>query len=219
MLAGLPKDIDENWYLAVLEEYKSLRHEAVTARDAQLSVLRLSVPLLGVLIGLGVTLKTESVLGAFLLSIVVPAIVIMTLELWIGEIQRSVRAGSAVAAIEQRLSEIFAGYGLGPPMGWERWLRSSAPPLWPTSKMRSQQERDFVFHALIISGFLLVIAVGSCALGLHFLWHDGHKALMWATMGMVSLALLLITVRAPLAVRGLIHRNRVPSRQELWPDA
>lgn len=216
-MGGLGEDIDQSWYSAVLEEYKSLRHEAVTARDAQLSVLRLAVPLLGALIGLGVTLKAEGVLGGFLLAILVPAIVVLTLEMWVGEIQRSVRAGSVVAAIEQRLAEVYSEHRFGPPMGWERWLRSSAPPLWPTSRMRSQQQRESVGHVLVISGFLLFIAFGSCALGLHFLWHDGHKTLMWGTLGAVGMAFLAAGIRVPRTLRGLARHSEVPAGQEVWP--
>lgn len=201
-----------------MEEYKSLRAEAVTARDAQLSVLRLAVPLLAALIGLGVTLRAESFLGAFLLSIVVPVIVILTFELWIGEIQRSVRAGAVVGAIEERLRKVFAESGLAPPMGWELWLRNAAPGIWPNMNRTSQQERESVIRALIISGFLLLIALGSYGLGLHFLWHQEYKTLMYVTAGAVGVGLLLLGVRIYYAVRGLIHRNEIPNPQELWPE-
>lgn len=176
------------------------------------------MPLLAALIGLGVTLRSESFLGAFLLSVVVPVIVILTFELWIGEIQRSVRAGAVVAAIEDRLRSIFADSGLGPPMGWELWLRSAAPGIWPNPNKTSQQERDSVVRALIISGFLLFIALGSYGLGLHFFWHDKYRTLMYVTAAVVGVSLLLLGVRIRFAVRGLIHRNEIPRQQELWPE-
>jgi hypothetical protein len=212
--------MNSDWYIAVLEEYKSLRSEAVTARDAQLSVLRLGVALVAALIGLGVTLRSENFLGGILLSIVVPVFVILTFELWIGEIQRSVRAGAVVAAIEERLANIFRHEGLAPPMGWELWLRSRPHnPSWPDSPRASQQQRDSVIRALVISGFLFFIALGSCILGIHFLWHDKYRAATYITGSVVGIGLVLLVVRAFFAMRGIRHRDAVPSSDELWPAA
>jgi hypothetical protein len=209
--------LDPDWYSAVLEEYRSLRSEAVTARDAQLSVLRLAVPLLAALIGLGVTLRSES-WGGLLLGITVPVIVILTFELWIGEIQRSIRAGAVVAAIEHRLGDLFKDSGLGPPMGWEKWLRSSTPAGWPNTPTTSQQKKDSVVRALVISGFLLLIAIGSYVLGLHFLWHDDHRTTMYVVATVMGISLLLLGVRIRYAVRGLERRDEVPPADELWPQ-
>lgn len=210
-------DLNPEWYTAVLEEYKSLRSEAVTARDAQLSVLRLAVPLLAALIGLGVTQKDESFIGPLLLSVVVPSIVILTFELWIGEIQRSVRAGSVVAAIERRLGDVFESHHLGPPMGWEQWLRIPAKGGWPNIAKSSQQQHDSVVRVTVISVFLLVLAGCSLVLGLHFLWHNKYETLMWVNLVLVAGSIFFLIGRVIFAVFGIRSRDTVPDREEIWP--
>jgi hypothetical protein len=211
--------LNEKWYTAVLEEYKSLRTEAVTARGAQLSVLRLAVPLLAALIGLGVTLRKDTVVGGLLLGVAVPVIVALTFEMWIGEIQRSVRAGSVVAAIERRLGELFKDVEFGRPMGWEQWLRELAEPVFGKRQPRSQQQRESVFSAMVISVFLFLVAIVSFGLGLHFLWHNDEEPVMYVTAGVIGVGLALLFVRAFFAVKGIENRNVVPKAGELWGHA
>lgn len=208
---------DPDWYLGVLEEYRSLRTEATTARDAQLSILRLAVPLLAALIGLGVSLRNgESLVAGLLLLAAVPAIAALTFEMWLGEIQRSVRAGSVVGAIEQRLGELFKGRADGPPMGWELWLRRPDHPPYPKPPSPSQQQHDSVVTAMVISAFLLLVALVSAALGFYFLRHNDYSAVSYAVGGTVVVSLLALVERARRAVRGLRHRNNVPKPADVW---
>lgn len=212
--------LSPGWYTAVIEEYKSLRAEAVTARDAQLSVLRLSIPLLAAVIGLGVTLRNDSFIGAMLLSAVVPAIAVWTFELWIGEAHRSVRAGSVVAAIEARLAKLFEPSGVGPPMGWEMWLRKPAKEDgWPYGVKHSQQQRDSMVRIGVISFLLLVLLIGSVVLGLHFLWHNNYETAMWINIGLVAVGLIAMSVRFVAAVRGLRQRDCSARIDDVWPSS
>lgn len=213
------KVVNAEWYTALLEEYKSLRTEALTARDAQQSILRLAVPLLAALIGLGVSvsLKDESVVGGLLLAVSVPIVVALTFEMWVAEVQRSVRAGSVVAAIERRLGELFDGRTPGSPMGWELWLRSETRPPHGKKQERSQQQGDSVFSAAVIFVFLLIVAVISAGLGIYFLGHHGHSAEMWVTGGAISVGFLLLFVRAVFAASRIERLNEVPEGDEVWP--
>jgi hypothetical protein len=209
--------MDEYWYKTAIEEYRSLRSEAVKTREAALSTLQLGVALVAALVGLGVTLRSEKFLGAGLLSVVVPVMVGFTFELWIGEIRRSVRAGAIVAAIEQRFAQYFKDDPLGPPMGWETWLRRPASNGgYPVTKGRSQQEHDSLVLALAISAFLFVVAAGSCVLGLHFMWHakyDGATEVVGIAMGV---GLILLVVRAGFAVHGIRLRDNPPRPRDVW---
>jgi hypothetical protein len=212
--------VNSEWYNAVFEEYRSLRAEAVSARDAQLSILALAIPLLAALLGLGVSLREESFLGGFLLSIIVPVVVFITFELLIGEIRRSIRAGAVVAAIEGRLGDVLGEPGVGPPMGWERWLRR---PLsggsWPYREKASQQKRDSVVRALVISLLLFFIAGGGYGLGLHFLWHYGYGTTAGIVAAAVGALLIVLVVRIAYAVRDLESRDAPPSAADVWPNA
>ncbi len=211
------QDIEPNWYSAVLEEYKSLRSEAVTARDAQLATLRIAVPLLAALIGLGATLRDQSFVGGLVLSVAVPLVVFLTSEMLIGEINRSLRAGAAVAAIEQRLDDLFRGYEPGPPMGWERWLRRRAEPTWGIRRRLSQQERESVVRALVISAFLLLVALGSYIVGLHFMWHNDCRTAMYITGASLGALFIAYGIRAFVGVRNIRDRHEVPPVGEIWP--
>jgi hypothetical protein len=206
--------MDSDWYTAVLEEYKSLRAEAVTARDAQLSVLRIGVALIAGLIALGATLRNEEFLGGLLLSVIVPILVILTLELWIGEIQRSVRAGAFVAAIEHRLALLFAEKDLDPPLAWETWLRNKSDA--SGIAVTSQQQKDSLVRSLVISGFLFLVAGGSCGLGLHFLWHHEYRSMTYAVGISVGISLVLLLVRAGFAVNGIKRRESAPDSGKVW---
>lgn len=212
--------MDDQWFTAAIEEYRSLRSEAVKAREAQLRVLQLGVALIAALVGLGVGLRSEKVLAGLFLSVVVPVMVGLTFELWIGEIRRTVRAGAFVAAIEKRLALCFSDHALGPPMGWETWLRRKArrQTSWPGGERiaHSQQEHDSLILALVISGFLLVVGIGSFATGLHFLWDAREKSLTYAVAAASGLLFIALFIRAYFAVHGIRLRDEAPLPQEVW---
>lgn len=209
--------MDDYWFRSMIEEYRSLRSEAVKAREAALRTLQLGVALVAALVGLGVTLRSEKFLGGGLLSVVVPVMVGFTFELWIGEIRRSVRAGAIVAAIEQRLARYFKEDPLGPPMGWETWLRRPASNDGnPIDEGRSQQEHDSLVLALAISAFLFVVALGSCVLGLHFMWHDKYRGATEVVGVVIGVGLILLVVRACFAVHGIRLRDKPPEPGNVW---
>lgn len=215
--------LDPQWYAALLEEYKSLRAEAVTARDAQLSVLRLAVPLAAALIGVGVSLKSgedslDGLLAGILLSMALPTIVALTFELWLGQVQRTVRLGSVVAGIERRLADLFRsgtlGAGLpGPPMGWEQWLRRP-----DDSAGLSRQQRESTTTAVATFAFLFLAAGGSFGLGLSFLFSRASDTAAYVAIGIGVFVFGYLFVRAFYAIRGLDDRGQPPSPHDVWPE-
>jgi hypothetical protein len=213
--------MDPDWFSAVVEEYRSLRAEAVTARDAQLSILRLALPLLAALVGVGVSLNSsdeqDALLAGVLLSIVVPVIVALIFELWLGQVQRSIRAGNVVAAIEQRLSDHFAGKSedLPPPMGWEQWLRRRDNPPW--RRGLSQQQLESTVSALVIFGFLFIATVGSFFLGLSFLEDRRDQTAIHVAIATALGTVGYLIVRTRVAITGLERRETVPPVDEIWP--
>jgi hypothetical protein len=213
------------WYAALLEEYKSLRTEAVTARDAQLSILRVAVPLLAALIGLGVSLgqDEDKVVGGFLIVWSVPFVVGLTFEMWFAEVKRSVRAGVVVAAIERRLGKVFrpsdeaVAAALRPPMGWERWLRDNEATHHRFWKKRSQQQNESVISAVVIFAFLFVVTIVSTVLGFSYLSQSNDFPAMCETIIAVGLGYVYLIVRGGFAVRDINRRNEIPDEEEVWP--
>jgi hypothetical protein len=215
--------MNPDWFSAVLEEYRSLRAEAVTARDAQLSILRLALPVLAALIGVGVSLKNDDrLLAGVLLSIALPVIFVLTFELWLGQVQRSIRAGNVVAAIEQRLADLFRGEqyngaSLSPPMGWEQWLRRRDGPTWRPNL--SQQQWESTLGAALIFIFLFIAAVVSYGLGVSFLAERSDKTAMHVAIVTAFLTFGYLIGRARVAIRALGRKETVPSAEEIWPAA
>lgn len=215
------RPVRPEWFAALLEEYKSLRTEALTARDAQLSILRVAVPLLAALIGLGVSvsLKDKSAVGGLVLSVSVPLVVALTFEMWNAEVKRSVRAGSFVAAIEHRLGDTFDRLPLDWPVAWESWLRRNSMPPHGEKVKRSRQQRDSAESAAIIFIFLLVVAFISYALGLYFLVKDDHATVALVTGGVMLAGFVAMPVRAVRVAKGIERLNEIPDPSEIWRTA
>lgn len=215
----MERELNPQWYGAVMEEYKSLRAEAVTARDAQLSILRLALPLLVALIGIGVSQKKEDELLAGILLTIVPIIVGLTFELWLGQVQRTIRSGSFVAAIERRLGDLLGaetssdGMPLGSPLGWELWLRR--PDGDGNLFGRSPQQRESTESAVVTFSFFVILALGSLALGVVFLFDYGTTT-GTISLGMVPLVASYLLIRVRFAVLGLRDPEREPDVREIW---
>jgi hypothetical protein len=211
---------DPDWYLAVLEEYRSLRTEAITARDAQLAILRLALPLLAALVGIGVSFSSkDSLIAGILLSFAVPIIVALTFELWLGQVQRSLRAGSVVAAIEKRLARAFKGNGRRPPVGWEQWLRRRDSRGWARTQSLSLQRRESFWGSTIIFIFFFLAAAGSFVLGYHYLSQSPHPhdTAERVAVGVFILISIYLIARAIFGTIGLGKREKVPTAEEVWP--
>ncbi len=121
MCAKMPVD----WIDAALEEYRSLRDESLQAIDRQVRVLALGTTVSGVVLGLGVKAGTSSSTAAVLLVGFAPLLALFVCVLWIGEMERMVRAGAQIASIERRVSERIDQED--PPMSWESSLRLDEP--------------------------------------------------------------------------------------------
>ncbi|NLT06700.1 MAG: hypothetical protein GXY03_10380 [Solirubrobacterales bacterium] len=203
-----------DWLATVLEEYRSLREEAVSARDAQLAVLRFGVAIVGVLVALGVALREDqnSLLTGIILCLVVPATIFFVVELWIGEIERAARAGNVVASIEKRLGVHFRKAGADPPMGWETWLRDR------DGKRSSEQQRTTFARTGVIFVLFVVFMAASVAAGLYFLDEGGHAG--WIDSFLVVVVVIAggLVARTSLVVNRLSNTD-APDPSDVWAPA
>ena len=131
-----------------LEEYKTLRQESLMALERQHNILRFGIGLVGVLLGLGVQLESETVLATVLLVFFVPTLMVFTVILWMAEVERMVRAGAYIADLEGRINEA-AGAGVVA-LAWETHLRQEGEASTP--RLRS------AYHAIFLIFLLLVFA-------------------------------------------------------------
>jgi len=117
--------VSTDWIDAALEEYRSLREESLQAIDRQVRVLGLGTTASGVVLGLGVKTGTSVSTATILLVFFSPLLAFLVCVLWLGEMERMVRAGAQVATIERRISGRIDPSD--PPMGWENSLRLNRP--------------------------------------------------------------------------------------------
>ena len=213
-LSGSP-DSNGGLFDTIVEEYKSLRQEALSAREAQLSVLRFGVAILGVVAGVAVTEREDDVLSGILLGAVAPFIVLFTLEVWVAEVERSVRAGAFIASIERRVAKYFPDDSA--PMGWENWLRRRRD--WSQKSVvvvatTSEQNRASIGRGVWIILFLVTVYVicwigGSRSLD----EHASYDIIFWGGLG----GLVLMVVRVLFVLRGMVKRDQPPPIEQAWP--
>lgn len=211
------------WYTAVLEEYNTLRAESLAALEAQLNVVRFGVALVGVLIALGVQLRDRGYLGGMVLTLFEPMVVLFTISYWLGEVERSTRAGAFVAAIEckynRRLPDNWTA------LGWENYLRAnlkepSSKPFWmPRFGRPAATERSLFIRLWVILGLFLLTVVFSAVLGVNFLHSSRHngKLVAPAVVG-ASVFFVGAVVRAVVALRRVDENTKRPDEDIAWSD-
>jgi hypothetical protein len=156
------------WVDLVLEEYKSLRQESLAAIDRQQRVLASGTATAGVVLGLGVNASPGSTLAAVLLVGLGPLLALLITVMWLGEVERMVRAGAYVSRLESRINRNLVEAALE----WESWLRREAPGgrriLW-------------VYRAVF--GILWLIAFAGASIGVIGMARHGWLAQLGCGLG------------------------------------
>ena len=116
--------IDEHWLAVVLEEYKSLRTESLTAMANQQATLRFGTAALGaIIVGLAVKAPAEARFWAFLF--LMPLLSLVFFALYAIEFGRMVRVGWYISELEKAINDKFPIDNKNPhPLGWETWLNT-----------------------------------------------------------------------------------------------
>ena len=220
-----------DWVGASLEEYKTLREESLGALDRQLGIIRFGVALIAALIALGLRARHEDYIGSLVLAGFVPLAVFLVLLLWLAEVERSVRAGAFVAAIECKLGVSYP-YG-PPPLGWERWLRGlgrPSPGSEGTEKEVPAAEQFPALLRLIVTFGVFMLPAGAAAfLGNYTLatcekgdlMPSGHcyPDLLYGLIAGDAIAFLLLAALAIYSYQKVKDRRRPPSVDDAWPTA
>jgi hypothetical protein len=142
-----------------LEEYRSLRSEIGASVAAQQQILSFGTATIALVIGPGLGLWTTSPTVLLLLfDLFVPVLASMVVVIWFGEVLRMVRAGDAVAELEQRINAA----------GWEEWGR---PALTWECGLRAEG-RDRMFGSFVINWLGVLAAfslIATCSVAIGFL--------------------------------------------------
>jgi len=101
-----------------LEQHRSLRAEVIQSMQDSNQIMTFGLPALGLIVSGGLAAR-DAVLGFFLLTLLAPAVSVLTLSLWCAAQQRMARASHFLTGVEKRLKALA---GSGAPT-WEAWLR------------------------------------------------------------------------------------------------
>ena len=102
-----------DWLAIVIEEYKSISEERLTALQTHQSTLGFGTAILGFLFVTGLNLWDKFLLPEFLFLFFTPIIIYLIIIVWVGELKRLVRACTFLAMIEEKINKELSGYPLG----------------------------------------------------------------------------------------------------------
>jgi hypothetical protein len=168
----------------VVEEYKALREEILTAIRAQLDVLRFGTAVLVVLLSAAGAAVKERPLLAAVAFVFVPAVSAMTLTMWSAEMFRMMRAAVYIHTLEDDLRTLANGKVV---LAWEHTAH------------RTQDPDVEAAHAWTIRIGFAVVSLASLGFGMYLLWHgDAHAG------SAVRIALTVGAAAATIASMGVL---------------
>lgn len=151
---------EKDWLATVLDEYRTLRMETADSLRNQHQVLVYAWAVIGLLIAGASQVWANLALTLFIFLLALPALAYLFVLVWLGEVNRMMRAGYYFLGIERKVEEFFTtrvpGKNLPPPLGWERWLRGADVP-----SGRQQMTRNYV----AVIALFLGTGVGSALVG------------------------------------------------------
>lgn len=138
---------------ALLKEYETLRQESLDSMNNRSQVVSFGLGSVG-LLAAGVFASDRALQAAGLLVLVfsaaVPIISILVLYVWLGEVERMIRAGRFMVDLEGRINTELDP--TTPTLTWEGWLRSAGTQMH--------------YPYIVVIALFLSIAVGSPLVGL-----------------------------------------------------
>ena len=169
----------------VLEEYRTLRQEALTSMGTQQSILSFGTAALGILLAGAFNVFNEPLPAALVFLLFVPLLSDLVFVLWMTEVVRMLRAGYFLARVERRVDELMAHEDL---LSWERWAhaRPSATEAPDDIRLvlRDVDRQSFE----IVAAMLMSIAIGGIAIGNYEITRFDDSRMAWiAALNVVTL--------------------------------
>lgn len=90
---------------AMLAEYQTLRQESLESMTNRMTIVGFTFAILGVLIAALLTREVSDLLAGLIAVLFVPQVAKASLLMWLGEYQRSRRAGSWLVGLEAKINE------------------------------------------------------------------------------------------------------------------
>ena len=160
-----------------LEEYKSLRQEALTSMGTQQSILSFGTAALGILLAGAFNVFGDALAATLIFLVFVPLLSHLVLVLWMTEVVRMLRAGFFLANIEKQISALIGSDGL---LTWERWAHARPPDEEKTDDIRLVLRDVDRLNFQVVTGLLFSIALAGVAIGNYELTRveDKHEVLV-----------------------------------------
>lgn len=171
------------WIEVVMEEYKTLRQESLTAITTQQSVLRYGLAITGILLASAIKSWNDRVLCGSLTLVFIPITCYLVLIIWMGEVGRMMRAGQHILKIERKVNFTFRDQGHKyPALSWESYLR----------KQKNGATPQLNWSYLAILGLFLFFAVSSVVLGNVLVWSSIDNQLK-TILNLIEVFVLILT--------------------------
>lgn len=110
----------------MMKEYETLRQESMDSINNRSHIVSFGLASIGILAA--GFFSSETALGlpfsvCLVFSYAIPAVSILVLYIWLGEVERMMRAGSYLRELEARINKLIDRPD--PTLQWEQWLRTS----------------------------------------------------------------------------------------------
>jgi hypothetical protein len=159
----------------LLEEYRTLREEALQAMQQQGTILQFGLAALTLLLGLSAQIKVLEAAAALQFA-AVPLLAWLVLVVWQGEVSRMRRAGRFIADLEKEINKEITQEGPG--LSWETTLQKDAPPY---RRLRGRYQAVFFL--------LMSVALVSMGAGVAFVVVARHA---WELTFWIPLSAILV---------------------------
>jgi hypothetical protein len=197
------------WLDSSLKEYEALRAECLVSISTQQTILGFGIATLGLVIGAGIGLQNQISVMTFglIFGLFVPLFSGTVLTIWSGEVLRMVRAGDAVARLEEEINN-YGHREFGwtrPALTWETALRGL------DGDQSTRRSRAFVPNIeSVVLAFVLIAGIG---IAMAFLKdRDAGNGIATSTWVFLGFSLALGTLV------GLFMNQQRREANKLWSD-
>ena len=155
----------------MLKEYETLRQESLDSINNRSQIVSFGLATIGLIVAAIFALDSSlqsTALVVLVFSVGIPIISVLILYIWLGEVERMMRAGDYLCGLEARINDV-EGSGTAP-LQWEQWLRSTT----------KQMKYPYIVVIVLFLGFAYTApVVGFVEKGLTVCTHWWVIAIPW----------------------------------------
>jgi len=160
---------------AMLAEYGTLRQESLEAVGHRMTVMSFTFAAVGVIIGGLLTRKVSDAVAGLIAVLFVPQVSKAALLIWLGEYERSQRAGKWLAELEQRVNRALGADALA----WETTLLAARRTTDMEAAGSSRPPVHMGYPYVSVVALLVGAGYTATALGTYLLFAEARRR--WGT--------------------------------------